>query len=228
MIRDVVQWLRAIREAKPEKQWLVIGKGPTSDKLPEVNLSSFVTVTLNHACKLLHSDLAHFTDLEALDQCERVLASKNYNVVMPWHPHIGMKPAMPTLLNFATPGTTIHRPMLSWSLGNDQLFSYNSTVAQKLSRNPKLSTVRVRYFSAVAAFNMLADAGVKTIYTIGVDGGTGYGSAFADLKPLENGRESFDAQAQEFALTCKATGCMHIDLGKAIKTDSALAETKEA
>ena len=217
MIRDVVQWLRAIREAKPEMKWLIIGKGPTSDLLPKVDVSQFVTVTLNHACKLLHAGLAHFTDLEALDQCEQILSARNCNVCMPWHPHIGMKPACSTLLNFATPGNTVHRSVLSRSLGNGMLFSYNSTVAQKLSKNPKLSTVRVRYFSSVAVFNIVAAAGVKEIHTLGVDGGTKYGSAFQELTPLENGRESFDVQAQEIALTCKAVGCRHINLKEVLQ-----------
>ena len=216
-MRDVVHWLRAIREAKPEKKWLIIGKGPSSDLLPQVPLADFVTVSLNHACKLLHADLAHFTDLEALDQCEEILSSRNYNVCMPWHPHIGMKPSPMTLLNYASPHSGAHRPILSWSLANDQLFSYNSTVASSLSKNRKLTTVRVRFFSAVAAFNILASAGVKEIHTIGVDGGTSYGTMFQGLQPLENGRESFDAQFQEIARTCVEASCRHINLGEVLQ-----------
>lgn len=213
MIHDVVKSLRKIREAEPDRKWLIVGKGPTADLLHKVDTSRFFTVTLNHACRLLNADLCHFTDLEALDDCEQTLCSYDSSVCVPWHPHIGMKPSPFTLMNYARPTMCSHRAILSWSMAKDKLFSYNSTVSAKLKANAKLSTVRVKYFSAVAVLNILADAGVKLVHTIGVDGGTRYAKAFDDLTPLKNGRESFDVQATEFDRTCSATGCRLINVG---------------
>lgn len=209
MIRDAVQWLQELKEEKPDKKWLIVGKGPSSDMLSKVDVSRFNVVTLNHACRLVHADLAHFTDIEALDECESVLSDKAHNICMPWRPHVSMRPTTLTLMRYC--GN--NRAVLAEALRNDMLFSYNSSVARKHTKNAKLPNIRVRYFSAVAAFNLLAAAGIKLIHTIGVDGGTEYGRAFSDLKPLTNGRKSFDVQLQEFELTCQVEGCRHIDIG---------------
>ena len=66
--------------------------------------------------------------------------------------------------------------------------------------------VRVRGFSGVAAVNLLANAGVKEVFTLGVDGGTKYSSKFDKSTLLANGRESFDCQKSEFKLAKKSFG----------------------
>jgi hypothetical protein len=58
----------------------------------------------------------------------------------------------------------------------------------------------VRFFSAEAALDVLGEMGVKTVRSLGVDGGRGYSSAFEDLESttmLVNTRTSFDEQFAE-------------------------------
>jgi hypothetical protein len=69
--------------------------------------------------------------------------------------------------------------------------------------------VRVKFFSAVAAVNLLAQAGVRTIRSLGLDGGAAYSDEFIDLKDktlLANSRSSFDRQFEEIARTIATTG----------------------
>jgi hypothetical protein len=69
--------------------------------------------------------------------------------------------------------------------------------------------VKASYFSAEAALNLLAVAGVRRVRTLGVDGGSDYSRDFDDLKEktlLANGRPSFDLQFEGFARTILDTG----------------------
>jgi hypothetical protein len=69
--------------------------------------------------------------------------------------------------------------------------------------------VRVKFFSAVAALNLLTEAGVRTIRSLGIDGGATYSQEFTDLKDktlLANRRTSFDRQFEEIARTIATTG----------------------
>jgi hypothetical protein len=62
--------------------------------------------------------------------------------------------------------------------------------------------VPVTYFSAEAALGLLVGAGVQTVRSLGVDGGTTYAADFADLSEttrLANTQPSFDKQFARFA-----------------------------
>jgi hypothetical protein len=67
----------------------------------------------------------------------------------------------------------------------------------------------VKSFSAEAALNLLAMAGVRRVRSLGIDGGSAYSGAFADLAEttlLNNGHESFDRQFAQFARIIQRTG----------------------
>ena len=69
--------------------------------------------------------------------------------------------------------------------------------------------VKVRYFSADAALNLLATAGAKTVRSLGVDGGQTYSQDFNDLKDktlLANGRSTFNKQFEAIAAIISGTG----------------------
>jgi hypothetical protein len=74
-----------------------------------------------------------------------------------------------------------------------RLLSYNSTIA-RYPRNPELTTIEVQYFSADATISILAKSGIRTIYSLGIDGGIGYSKKFDKKHHLINGRSSFDIQ----------------------------------
>lgn len=189
-MNDAVTHVRGVTR----KPWLVVGKGPSSDRIGDVDPRAFHVLTLNDACRLVAPDVAHFVDVEALARCRtnlRALSNRNYPtaVCLPWHPHEKFRPRV--------------RPLdAEDAAGCGVLISYNATTAGKLSTNVALAVVRLRHFSAVGAFNLLGAAGVHRLYTIGVDGGTGYGAVFDPADKLANGRQSFDAQTRELHLAC--------------------------
>jgi hypothetical protein len=195
MILDAVAFLRKFA-AQP---WLVLGKGPSFDRLGELGpaVRGRRTLALNHACLRAAPDVAHFTDLAAFLDCGPALGlrvpDEAVRVALPWHPHVDFRPGRQTLLDQARR----HPATLGWLLEQGRLLSYNSTLAGRLPAHPKLAEVPVRLFSAVAAVNLLAAAGVRDVALLGVDGGTGYAAGFDPKDRLANGRPDFDAQFAE-------------------------------
>jgi hypothetical protein len=186
--------------AEPGRPWLVAGKGPTAAKLPRLDLSGYRVLTLNHACLVADPAVAHFVDLEPVVDCadrlfELLLGPAPPWLVLPWHPHVRCSPAASTLLDVALAaagrGEDSPTGVLATALKRGRLASYNSTTAGLLPLAVGLPLVRVRLFSAAAAFNLLAAAGVRgEVATVGVDGGTKYAPQFDEKDRLANGRSS--------------------------------------
>lgn len=193
MILDAVRWVKS----RKDRPWLVLGKGPTFDRRGEVDLAAYRVLAINDTCAVVEADLVHLTDVAALGRVrDKILGAAT--VVMPWHPHVDHSPGEKTLFELAAGDE-----LLSRLEAGGRLVSYNSTVARKLPKNPDLREIRVRYFSAVAAVNLLRAAGVAEIRTLGVDGGKEYASAFSHQTPLRNGRASFDDQGKEIRSKAK-------------------------
>lgn len=192
--------LNAVAILKPlaNDPWLIVGKGPSLALRNELDLSRYSILTLNHACRYVVPRIAHFTDLEAYAACEDTCQEGQSRIVLPWHPHVEMTPGRNTLDDCCR-----LRPALDRLRRHFRLASYNSTVAHKLPQSARLPTIRVRYFSAVAAVNLLLAAGVKRLFTLGVDGGTAYAPGFDQQDRLANGRPSFDVQFGEIRAACK-------------------------
>lgn len=196
MIQNAAEFVRA---CKP-KPWLVLGKGPTAGLLRLVDVSEYHVLTLNHACKITHPTLAHFVDMEAFRDCGDLLAEKLIPTCLPWYPHENNKAGSVCLLRhcglFGEPGKS---QALAWLAGKEFLYSYNATTAGPRNGppHPKLPVVRLKYFSAVGAFNLLGAGGVREVHTLGVDGGTEYAPAFDPKTRLANGRPDFDVQFGE-------------------------------
>jgi hypothetical protein len=172
--------------------WLVLGKGPTSDRYAGLGDHPYHVLTLNHACRVPGVvALAHFTDWGTFAQCAAELADRRVTACLPWRPHVNYKAGERTL------------PELAADLPScPPLVSYNATTSG-LPKERGLNTVRLRFFSSVAAFNLLGQAGIRQVASLGVDGGTGYGRAFDASKILANGRRSFDDQEAEIRRACR-------------------------
>lgn len=196
MIGDVVKAVRAVNRPT----WLLLGKGPTFSRY-DTFYGDWPTLTLNHVCTRVPTTLAHFTDLAAFDDCSGHLLGSSSLVVLPWHPHVDMRPSRVPLDRWVE-----YRPALRTLEGQHRLLSYNGSNAGKLSRNRGLGKIHVRYFSAVAGCAILCAAGVSAIYSLGVDGGTGYAAGFDAKDCLANGRRSFDCQFIEIKRLCAASG----------------------
>jgi len=189
------------------KSWLVVGKGPTSEKVKNFSTDIVNILTLNHAFRLATPSAALFIDREAFAECFDELKAKNIKVILPWRPHQNSKSGKDSL-------DALFSISAYWKqyaeAGN--VYTFNSTTSS-LKPNPDYPIIRVRYFSAVAAINLLVAAGhTEEIYTLGVDGGTRYNPAFDTKDRLSNGRSSFDIQFDEFEKTVKSSGVRIVKL----------------
>lgn len=186
------------------KNWLVVGKGPSSAKVKNFTTDAVNILTLNHACQLVTPTAALFMDIEAFADCYPTLKEKQIKTILPWRPHSKMKADKQTLEDLLSISTYAdHLPLL---------YTFNSTTSA-LKPDPRYPVIRVRYFCAVAAINLLVAAGhTEDIYTLGVDGGTQYNPVFADKDRLANGRSSFDVQFEEFEKTKKSSGVRIVKL----------------
>lgn len=163
---------------------LVVGKGPSVDRIKELDLPRYRVFTLNHAIKIVEvADGAHFVDMEALSDCAESVAEKAKYLFMPYKPHVNMTEGKEISLYMAW---NAHLSNLSRS---ERLVTYNKVAVQPEKAGKDISCL---YFSVEALFGVLGVLGFKTVHTIGVDGGTSYGKAFSHMTPLTNGRKSFD------------------------------------
>lgn len=185
-----------------DRPWLIAGKGPSFTQIAAVPADDWRILTLNDAVRAVpRADLAHFIDLDALERCSGALERARC-VVMPWFPHSGNRPG-PLHLGVLSK----QHPLLARLRAQGRLLWYDlSSSPQRHGPGP---VVTATFFSAEAALDLLAAAGVRTVRTVGVDGGCEYGEAFADLRGvsrLSNGQRRFDRQFESFARVIRRTG----------------------
>lgn len=188
--------VKFIRE-QGHRAWLVLGKGPTFANLRREHLTGRGVIALNHAAKEMAYRfgevpfLAHFTDWEACLDCLPAFGDDaKVTLVLPWYPHSQCRVSKISLPQ-----------RLAGLVRTFPVCSYQSSLAGRLPSPAWLTRVRVRLFSAVAAVNLLAAAGVKQVHTLGVDGGTAYADMFDAKDRLANGQRSFDCQWAEIRST---------------------------
>ena len=199
-MRSFFEWFReSPSRAEP---WLVFGKGPSFSRRGEYDLAAYNLVALNHVVREQPVLLAHVIDLDVVELCADVLERNAQFLVMPWYPHVRNKVGKKSLEELAA-----EVPVLGRLEREGRLLYYDfSTAKQRRGGGP---TVQASYFSAEAVLTLLALAGARTVRSLGVDGGVGYGGEFVDLKDktlLNNGHKTFDIQFQGFARTIMNTG----------------------
>lgn len=181
-MQNFFEWLEKTDLAK--REWLIVGKGPSFSKIKDVP-DRYEILSLNHAVRELMAagrpvTLAHAIDLDVIKQLSPEVLKHPAHFAMPFHPHIGFNATSKTIDSF-----DVIKPI------SDRLLWYNLVTGKAHDKTPVVQTA---YFSAEAAVSLLALAGVKTIRTIGVDGGDKYAGEFKDLKPFTGGHKSFDVQ----------------------------------
>ncbi|BCD97535.1 hypothetical protein [Marinagarivorans cellulosilyticus] len=185
-----------------EKDWLLVGKGPTFEKVLSVNLGDYITMGINHVVSLIDVDVLHVADIDVLDDAGGAIEKKARYLLMPLYPHENNKPSLSTLDHFIE-----KIPLLRKMNEAGRLLWYNSSLAGRV--NQEYPVVAVKYFSADAAVALLASNGVKRIRTAGIDGATEYNKNFSGLSEktrLSNGQSSFDKQFRAIAATIMNTG----------------------
>ena len=177
-------------ELGTDKPWLLVGKGPSFDKIGQVNLDNYYVFGLNEVCRVIKCDIGHFIDVECVS---RNFIDNSTILVSPVRPHINFRVSNRYLTTYyLTPFTNAHT----------KLYCYNCSTYKGTPFNDYGQTIKVKYFSSEAAFRLLAIKGIKEIYTLGIDGGVEYAKAFDFLTPLQNGRKTFDDQMGELNKIC--------------------------
>ena len=185
-----------------KQPWLILGKGPTFTKRREFDLSQYRTMSLNHAVREQRVTVAHMIDYDVVAACGETILQNSEVLVLPWFPHFNNRPGRRSLEELSQVS-----PLLRRMNEEGRLLWYNHSRAPH--QHGDSPVVRVKFFSAVAALNLLAQAGVRTIRSLGIDGGANYSKEFTDLKDktlLANSRSSFDRQFEEIARTIATTG----------------------
>lgn len=199
-MQSFFEWFDA--RVDKNKPWLILGKGPSFSQRTKFDLRPYYTMSLNHAVRKQRVTVAHIIDYDVVEACEDAIFHNAQFLVLPWFPHMRNRPGHHDLSGLVE----VNRVLRTMRDQGRLLWYSHSRAPRKDSEAP---IVRVRFFSAVAALNLLAFAGVRKIRSLGIDGGASYSWEFEDLADktlLSNRRSSFDRQFEEFARTIMVTG----------------------
>jgi len=168
-----------------DKPYLVLGKGPTFQNIYKYNLDDYYIVCLNETAELIECYFAHFIDSECLSG--KMLKNAQF-IICPVFPHINNRatnsPAVAYFLRYA-------------NFDLSRVYNYNCSTWKRSPIQKYGRIIKAKYFSSEAVFRILAYLGVKQIHTLGIDGGNIYAPQFNHLKPLINGRKTFNEQFGE-------------------------------
>lgn len=181
------QWV-ASRPYGRDREFLVLGKGPTFARRTEFDLSSYVTISLNHVVEEQSVDIAHMIDFDVAQACAESIGKNARWLLMPRHPHLVFQPSLLSLSDFVR---TV--PALKQLEGEGRIIQYDLTGPGDPSRR----SIEVEFFSSEAAVEIAARLGASRIRTLGIDGGTRYAASFSamnDTTRLANGQPTFSRQ----------------------------------
>ncbi|MGH1357258.1 MAG: glycosyltransferase [Burkholderiaceae bacterium] len=199
-VKDLTFWADSFDpDSRP---WLLLGKGPSFKQIAQVDCSGFFVCTLNHVIREQPADVAHIIDIDVVINCAQALEEHAGFLVMPYHPHENHKPSTKTLAQYAS-----EIPVLDSLAKQGRLVGYNLSSTVRI--HGESPVIDVKFFSAEAALNILATIGVRTVRSLGIDGGNQYAQSFTDLNDktrLANGHANFDGQFRNIAKTILKTG----------------------
>jgi len=207
-IPDILHWANSFDIHA--KQWLILGKGPSYSLVKNVDLANYYTCSLNHVLREHPVDLAHIIDIDVVADCSESIERNARFLILPFFPHDNHRPTKRTLYDFVNA-----IPILRSMHDQGRLVWYNlSTSKKQVDCSP---VVTAKFFSAEAAVNILAICGVKTIRSLGVDGGSSYAPNYHDLESktlLTNKHASFDRQFENIARTIRTKKINYAPLHK--------------
>lgn len=207
-IPDILQWIRCFDVQK--KNWLILGKGPSYSQIKHVSINDYYTCSLNHVVREQPVDVAHIIDIDVVEDCKTAIVNNARFLIIPFFPHVNQKPTKASIYEFAE-----QMPVLQSLRDQKRLIWYNlSTSRKQVNSSP---VITAEFFSAEAALNILAACGIKTIRSLGVDGGKSYAPTYDDLKDktlLTNTQPSFDRQFEQIAKTIRTKNIFYAPLHK--------------
>jgi hypothetical protein len=186
------------------KPWLLVGKGPSFDKISDIKLDDFYVMALNHTISTIQkADIAHFIDFDVFEKCQDDIYQKAKYVCMPINPNFN------NVITHVTIADLMKKNSILAKLSAEKRLFWYARASKKnylgLKNFKKLfyKDVPAKYFSAEAPFHILGMNGVKEIYSAGIDGGNNYSQKFSNTTLLANGRYSFDSQFKEIIKAIK-------------------------
>ena len=181
----------------------MLGKGPSFSQSHHCSLQPYNILTLNDViCKISGVTIAHFIDFDAFERCADAAVNHAKIVVLPWFPHFDNKAGTVSLADMVEGHSS-----LALLASQERLYWYD--LDSSPMRHGDYPVVSTHFFSAEAAFDLLATAGVKRIRSLGVDGGHSYGIEFSDLiniSYLSNSQKNFTRQFESFAKVIARSG----------------------
>lgn len=205
-IMELVEWSR--QHLTADRPWLMLGKGPSFEKIHQIQLSEYRTLALNHVVRELKVDVAHAIDLDVVTGLSDAVYANAGVLLMPLHPHVDHRPSEKSLHELVNEVHALRR-----MADAGRLVWYNASTSKRHA--PGSPVIDVKFFSAEAALGALAAAGAKIVRSLGVDGGSAYARSFEDLNDstlLANGHPSFNRQFEGFARTILSTGIFYAPL----------------
>ena len=202
-------WMNWGRDYCP---WLIVGKGPSfaPERVADFGFP-FNVVGMNHVAREIPVYFSHIADYDIVDAYGEVIKRNAKFLIMPWNPYYKAQPTVETLETLSEKIPALKR------MAKEERVLWYDTAGSRLQRGRgKYPTIRHRRYTTAGVVNLLAQAGVKTIRTLGIDGGITYANAFKDLEQttlLANGELSFDKQFEDVAGVLFKTGVDFAPLG---------------
>ena len=184
---ELRDWIRS--STFDPKPWLLLGKGPTFSRRGEFPLGDYNLIGLNNVVTEQKVDVAHIIDIDVVEKCADALRDNCRFLVIARRPHVRFRPGERRLEDYFG-----ELAILRELDEQGRLVWYNAATSPAVDGSPEIG---IRFFSSEAAMNILGEMGVKKVRTLGIDGGTQYGTEFKDLPELQNSLPSFDAQFRE-------------------------------
>lgn len=180
-----------ISDHRGPKPGLIIGKGPSFDRLTKDNfdLSTYLTVGLNHVVRNVPIDILSAIDLDVIEICSEEIYKNAKILAVQYYPHIDSKPSEKCIFDFFD-----SFPVLKTFYDQNRLLIFNGFPRKNRPKLQGAPNCVAKFFSSEAAYDLLVLLGVKQIHTVGIDGGKKYSRNFSKLTSLTNNRSSFGDQ----------------------------------
>ena len=199
-MNEILDYIRDYKVPN-DKPWLILGKGPSFSRLPEVDIGKFNLISIGHVIRESPVEIAHIIDAYIIaSMAEKIFVNAKV-LLSPYYPHVDVgicpnhkttlfKPDLKQPLQSVVDGNERLKQMV----GQGRIFGYNLiTAARAVGDSPR---IYAGMFSPATIFDLLGRKGVKKIFSIGIDGGHDQSVAFGDLQN-RNKIRGYDAQFPE-------------------------------
>lgn len=186
-MKELTEWWREIGGA--QRQWLLLGKGPSFEVRDRYDLRPYTTLAINHTVREMPVEVASAVNFEVVQDCGDAVYRNSRFLLMPRYPHT-IPGEGPALLETYFDSIPVLRAMDE----EGRLVWYNLSGDPALPGSP---VVKNSAFSVGILFSLLGALGARQIRTLGVDGGVAYAASFKDIEArtrLATGKASYDFQ----------------------------------